>query len=191
MVAVVALFLLIFSTAACSLMEELELTVPGVTHLAMLTTLTGCALVAYAGCVLRDAGPVPPHWQPDTESPSQVSWWLVSTRNPSWVANAFRRSPIARTPARGYDASWVCPRVAPECARLCPRCALGWLLGVRDNLAPGCARLCPGCALWKLLGVLSGSSWMCSPAAPGCALSKLLGVLSGGSWKTPRVAIGH
>jgi hypothetical protein len=43
-----------------------------VSHLAILTTLTGCALVAYAGCVLRDAGPVPPHWQPDTECASQV-----------------------------------------------------------------------------------------------------------------------
>jgi hypothetical protein len=108
-VAVVALFAAIYSSAACSLMEELELTVPGVTHLAVLSTLTGCALVAYAGCVLRDAGPVPPHWQPDTESPSQASPPHLRPQ----LGFRTRRRPLPSAGVRRRRAvlsggSWVC-----------------------------------------------------------------------------------
>lgn len=70
---VVFTFACIYCTAAFGVvLPELELTVPGVTHMSVLSTLTGLALLSYWFCVFLDAGPVPPHWLPDTECPSQV-----------------------------------------------------------------------------------------------------------------------
>eukprot|EP00241_Pyramimonas_parkeae_P006317 CAMPEP_0114231618 /NCGR_PEP_ID=MMETSP0058-20121206/4150_1 /TAXON_ID=36894 /ORGANISM="Pyramimonas parkeae, CCMP726" /LENGTH=399 /DNA_ID=CAMNT_0001342999 /DNA_START=248 /DNA_END=1447 /DNA_ORIENTATION=+ len=66
-------FAIIYGTSAFGvILPELELSVPGVLHLATLSALTILAMVAYMACVIVDAGPVPPHWLPDMENPSQV-----------------------------------------------------------------------------------------------------------------------